>query len=120
MQIELLEQIEIDVGEIVDAVDPVGQRRVAEAGMRRGHDLEVAREKIEELGARVDSAGAMQQQEQRSGPAMHDLQLQAANRDFPVVDLKLRHRNLQRRLLAHRHVRAKAPASARKHRHFGD
>ena len=97
-----------------------GRTAWGRAGVGRGHDLEMTREKIEELGARVDSAGAMQQQEQRSGPAMHDLQLQAANRDFPVVDLKLRHRNLQRRLLAHRHVRAKAPASARKHRHFGD
>jgi hypothetical protein len=66
--------------------------------MRRRHDLEMTREKIEKLGVRVDPARALEQQEQRPGPAMDGLQLQAANRDFPVVDLKPRHRNLQRDL----------------------
>jgi len=43
-----------------------------------------------------DSAGSMQQEEQRSRSAMHDLELQAANHDFPVDDLKRRHRDLRR------------------------
>jgi hypothetical protein len=54
----------------------------------------MAREKIQKLSARIDTACPMQQQEQRSRSAMHDLQLQAANRDFPVDDLKRRHRDL--------------------------
>src|SRR5260370_41428273 len=59
-QTETVEQIEIDVADVVHAVEPVRQRRSSKAGMRGGNDAPLLRKQVEKGQIRHEAAAAMQ------------------------------------------------------------
>ena len=75
-QIERVEQIEIEIRQIVDAVDPIGQFRGAESRMRRRDDAPVLGEQAQERRLRLQAARTMQHEDRR-----------------PFADVEIRQRN---------------------------
>src|SRR5262249_16624215 len=75
-------QFQIDVGDIVDAVEPVRQRRFAETGMRRcDHPAPVVGEHFEERHIDADAGAAVQIENRGALPALEQFQLDTGHRD---------------------------------------
>ena len=82
VEIELIEEIEIEVGEVGDVVEPVRRVGGAEARML-GHDHVVARGEVRHVGQPASrAAGAVQDQERAAGAAAHQADVAAADGEF--------------------------------------
>src|ERR1044071_9934128 len=81
VQIEAVDQVEIEIGDVVDAAEPGGARRIAEAGVAGRYDPEALCEAVEERPVLHDIVAAVQEQEGRAGA--DDLRL---DRDAGDVD----------------------------------
>ena len=75
-----LEHVEIEVHEIVDRVEAVRPRGMAEAGVRGRDDLRVPAEPIQKRRLRVDVLEAVEQQHRPAGASAQHLELDAADR----------------------------------------
>jgi hypothetical protein len=80
-QIELLEQVEIEIGEVVDPVERSRRLLPAEAGMRRNQEAAVRGEPLQHRRVGLDADSGMQEQQRPSAPALDHLDLDAADRD---------------------------------------
>jgi len=80
-QRQAIQQFEIDVGDVIDAVEPVRQRRLAKAGMRRRDDAPAPREQVDEAHVGRDPGAAVQIKDRRAAPALEHLELDPGNRD---------------------------------------
>src|SRR5436305_841104 len=58
----VFDQVEIEIGDIVDAAEPGGARRRAETGMARRDDPETPRQAVEKRPVLRDIVAAMQKQ----------------------------------------------------------
>ena len=84
VEIELVEQVEIEVGEVGDGVEPVRRVGGAEARML-GHDHVVARGEVGHVGQpAAGAAGAVQEQQRTARAAAHQADVAAADREFGV------------------------------------
>jgi hypothetical protein len=84
----LVEQVEIEIGEIVDRAEPVGARRMAEAGMTRRQDPPTPPEAFEKQPVLPDLVAAVQKQERRPLADPRPFERQFADRDFVHVLLR--------------------------------
>ena len=80
-QTQAIHQFEIDVRDVVDAVEPVRQRRLAEAGMRRRDHAALFREQVEKRHVEPDAGAPVQIENWRALPALEHLKLDACNGD---------------------------------------
>ncbi len=79
---ERLDEVEIEVGDVGNVVDPGGQLRAVEAGVI-GHDhVELFRQRIEQRRPFAEPVGAVQVHERLAAPAAPDAQLAAADRNL--------------------------------------
>ena len=82
LEVELIEEVEIEVGEIGDGVEPVRRVGGAEARML-GHDHVVPRGEVGHVGQpAAGAAGAMQHEQRASRAAAHQGDVAAADREF--------------------------------------
>src|SRR5690606_10276670 len=68
---------EIEVNEVVDRTEIRRTRRAAEARVRRGDELDVAREQLDDRQPRIDVLEAVQQQKRIAGAAAKHFELHA-------------------------------------------
>jgi hypothetical protein len=80
-QTQAIHQFQIDVGDVVHAVEPVGQRRSSKTGMRWGDDAPLAREQIDEGKVERDAAATVQIEHRRAAAALEYLELDTRERD---------------------------------------
>ena len=80
-QAQAVHQLEIDVGDVVDAVEPVRQRRLAEARMRRRDHAPLLRQQLEKRQVEADAAAAVQIEERRALPALEHIKLDTRDRN---------------------------------------
>ena len=85
-QIQPVHQFQIDMGDVVDAVEPIRQGGFSEAGMRRRDHPPVLREQIEKRQVRADAGAPVQMQCRRSLPAVQQLQLDACDGDHAITE----------------------------------
>ncbi len=85
-----IHQLEIEVGDIVDAVEPVRQRGFAEARMRRRDHAAILREPFDERHIHADTGAAMQPEERSALPALEHFELDACDRNHVGVSRCLR------------------------------
>src|SRR5262249_54337288 len=78
---EPVEEVEIEIGKVVDGIEPVGRVGLAEARMFRNDDVEFLRQRLHDRKPRPCPAGAVQKQQRRPAPAAHQLNVAAADRD---------------------------------------
>jgi hypothetical protein len=71
-QVELIEKIEIEVGEIADGIEPCRHVRLAKAGMLRHNDVEFFSEARHGGKPNADAATAMKKDEGGAGPPTHE------------------------------------------------
>ena len=78
---ELREQFEVEQGDIVRPVEPVGQRRSAEPGMRRRDHATLAAQQADERVVGAEAAGAVQEQHGRAVTALPQFEIDPGQRD---------------------------------------
>ena len=71
-QIELIEKVQIEVGEITDAIEPCGRVRLAEAGMLGRDNVEFPGQPRHRGKPDADAAAAMKKDERGAGPSAHE------------------------------------------------
>src|SRR5262245_18386318 len=71
-QVELIEKIEIEVGEIADGIEPCRHVRLAKAGMFRRDDVELFSEARHGGKQNADPAVAIKKDEEGAGPFGHE------------------------------------------------
>src|SRR5439155_21121154 len=71
-QIELIEKVQIEVGEITHAIEPCGRVRLAEAGMLGRDDVEFLGQPRHRGKPDADAAAAMKKDERGAGPSAHE------------------------------------------------
>src|SRR3984893_12952569 len=79
LEIELIEEIEVEIGEVVDGVERFRRLRSAETRMRRSDQAHARREPGEDGSAGLDADAGMEKQERRSFSALDHLNADAAN-----------------------------------------
>jgi hypothetical protein len=65
LELQRLQEIEIEIGEIVDAIEPGRVVRLAKTGMLRGEHREALRQLLEKRHPAGMAAGAMQKHQRR-------------------------------------------------------
>jgi hypothetical protein len=85
MQLERIEQVEVEQGQVADVVHGPGQIRLAESGMIRRYHVEIRREQFESGLVSIEPLRAMQEQHRLAPTAAAQIKLTAANVDFEVL-----------------------------------
>src|SRR5438477_5793936 len=67
MQVEAFDQVEIEIGDVVDTAEPRRARRRVETGMARRDDPAMLRQPVEKRAVLCDIVAAMQKQQRRPG-----------------------------------------------------
>src|SRR5262249_48175907 len=80
VEIERREEVEIEIGEVVDGVEPVGRVRLPEARMLRRDHVELFRERRHERQPR-GATSSMEDDERWPGAAAHQADCAAADRE---------------------------------------
>ncbi len=78
-QIARGQQVEVEIGEIVDRVDAVNVRRMTEAGMRRGKHLAVRGQQVQKGVVRPEALFAVKPEEWLAPPALDVLEGDVGN-----------------------------------------
>ncbi len=71
-QVELVEELEIEIRQVGDGVEPFGRIGLAEAGMLGGDHVELLRQPRHAGKPNPHAASAMQEQHRRAGTAAHE------------------------------------------------
>src|SRR6185312_6059127 len=90
LQLEPVDQLEIDMRDIVDAIDPIGQARIAEAGMRGRDDAVMCGQQRDESVIGRETRAAMQEEQRRARAALMDLELDLAEFQHLPLHARLR------------------------------
>ena len=81
VEVETIQQLEIDVGDIVDAIEPVRQAGPAKARVR-GHDQTAPRRKQrDEFLFWIESLAPMQPKQRRALPGLEHFEVNSCNLD---------------------------------------
>ena len=80
-QIELIEQVEVEIGEVVDGVERPRLLRAAEARVHRRQHPRARRQPIEHRRGRLDADAGMQEQQRPAGAALDQLHADAGDGD---------------------------------------
>ncbi len=75
--LQAVEELEVDVGDVVDAVEPVGQARPAKARMRRRNEPAPRGEEPGDFLALVEALRAVQKKKRLAGSRLVHLQVDA-------------------------------------------
>src|SRR5262249_57678132 len=79
LEAKAIEELEIEVGDVVHAVEPVRQRRFPETRMRRGDHAPLLGEKLDERRIDREPGAAVQIENRRTLAALDELELDAAD-----------------------------------------
>ena len=79
LELQLVEHVEIEIGEVVDVIEPVRRVGLAKARMFRRDDVEFLRQLLHER-QNIRARRAMQNNERAAGPATHQPDAAAADR----------------------------------------
>src|SRR5262245_2333518 len=90
-QVELIEKIEIEVGEIADSIEPCRHVRVAKAGMLRRNDVEFFGEARHGGKPNADAAAAMKKDEGGAGPSMRQSRMVRVEIEWAAIVPALSH-----------------------------
>ena len=78
-QTQAIHQFQVNVGNVVHAVEPVRQRRFAETGMRRRDHAPAFREQVDEWSVAPDAGATMQIENGLALPALEHVELDPRN-----------------------------------------
>ncbi len=78
---QLIDEVEIEIGEVVDAVEPARRLRAAEAGMGRRQHTRARGQRVEHRRVRLDADAGMQEQQRPALPALDHLDADAVDGD---------------------------------------
>jgi len=80
-KIERMDEVEIEIGEVVDAIEGFGRLRAAEPGMDRGEEARLCGKPFENGSVRVDADARMQEKERAALATFHYFDLDAVDAD---------------------------------------
>ena len=78
---ELVDEVEIEIGEVVDAIERLRRLRAAEAGMGRRQHARAGGEGVEHRRIGLEADAGMQEQERPAAPALDHLDADAVDGD---------------------------------------